>query len=113
MPLSTIISFMLNIEAAKVPICLSMKRYMKRKKYHKLKRAASTRGTSRHGDDENETVLMLGERRRKGMIKGKVKVPLRKWRDAYVETMLSFAGHVAQLNNGNVYLSRGFQMPEC
>ncbi|KAH1075618.1 hypothetical protein J1N35_027946 [Gossypium stocksii] len=113
MPLSTIISFILNIEAAKVPICLRMKRCIKRKKYHKLKRAASTRGTSRHGDDENETVLMLGERRRKGMIKSKVKVPLRKWRDAYVETMLSFAGRVAQLNNGNVYLLREFQMPKC
>lgn len=101
------------MEAAKVPICSSMKRYMKRKKYHKLKRAATTLGTSRHGDDENEMVSMLGERRRKGMIKGKVKVPLRKWRDAYVETMVGFAGRVAQLNNGNVYLLREFQNPKC
>ncbi|XWS60977.1 hypothetical protein CRYUN_Cryun07bG0085500 [Craigia yunnanensis] len=98
------------METAKVPACLSMKMY-RRKKYQRLKRMVSTS----HEDNENETISMLEEYRRRGMMKSKVMVPkvspmianlpvepLRKWRDAYVEMMLCFAGHVAQLNNGNV-----------
>ncbi|KAL4384551.1 hypothetical protein GQ457_15G001220 [Hibiscus cannabinus] len=106
------------METAKVPACLSMKRYMRRKKYLKLKRTATAAARARledDDDDENETVLMLGERRRRGTIKGKlvkVEAPLRKWRDAYVEMMLGFAGHVTQLNNGNVHLFNRIPNPK-
>ncbi|XVF12272.1 hypothetical protein REPUB_Repub08aG0101400 [Reevesia pubescens] len=109
------------METAKVPVCLSMKRYRRRKKYQRLKRMVSF---THHEDDENEMISMLEEcRRQRGMIKSKVNVspkigiglpavePLRKWRDAYVEMMLSFAGHVTQLNNGNVYLFKRIPKP--
>ncbi|KAK8714639.1 hypothetical protein V6N13_041990 [Hibiscus sabdariffa] len=116
MPLSTLISFFQYMETAKVPACLSMKRYMRRKKYLKLKRTAAARARLEDDDDENKTVLMLGERRRRGTIKGKlvkVEAPLRKWRDAYVEMMLGFAGHVTQLNNGNVHLFNRIPKPKA
>lgn len=79
--------------------------------------------------NENETVSMLeeyddGSGIMTTMTKSKAMVPkaspnnnnlavepLRKWRDAYVEMMLCFAAHVAQLNNGNVYLFRRIPKP--
>ncbi|XVE58749.1 hypothetical protein DITRI_Ditri04bG0194000 [Diplodiscus trichospermus] len=106
------------METAKAPVCLSMERYRRRKKYQRLKRMAS----AGHEDDENETISMLEECCRRGMImKSKVMVPkiaslpvepLRKWRNAYVDTMLCFAAHFAQLNNGNVYLFKRIPKPD-
>ncbi|WRX19592.1 hypothetical protein QQP08_012079 [Theobroma cacao] len=96
------------MEAAKLPVCLSMKRYRRRKKYQRLKRVIS----AAHEDKESEATSMLEEYRRRGW-KSKVMVPkniaspvepLRKWRDSYEEMMLCFAGHFTQLSNGNVYL---------
>ena len=76
-----------------------------------------------HEVNENETISMLDEYGRRGL-KKKVKSipkvspkiafpvePLRKWKDAYVEMMLCFAGHVTQLNNGNVYLFKRIPKP--
>lgn len=65
--------------------------------------------------DNSDTITMLEEYHRRGL-KSKVKTnipkvsspkialpvkPLRKWRDAYVEMMLTFAGNATRLNNGN------------
>ncbi|XVE64006.1 hypothetical protein DITRI_Ditri07aG0066700 [Diplodiscus trichospermus] len=100
------------METSKVPVCLSMKKHRRRKKYQRLTRMIS----ASHEDNENETVSILEEYRRRGLkskVKSNPKVspniglpvePLRKCRDAYVEMMLCFAGHIKQLNNGNIYL---------
>ncbi|KAM7279621.1 hypothetical protein ACFE04_006755 [Oxalis oulophora] len=37
---------------------------------------------------------------------------LKKFRDGYVNVMVSFAGNFAQLNNGNVYLFQKLPKPE-
>ncbi|MBA0651938.1 hypothetical protein Goklo_019228, partial [Gossypium klotzschianum] len=101
MPLSTLISLLQNMETSKVPMCLNMKRYKRRKKYQRLKHTVL-----KHEDEDKETVSMLEESCRRGTDEAMVrKVPslpvesLRKWRDAYVEMMLCFAAHVKQLNN--------------
>ncbi|XVF50621.1 hypothetical protein PTKIN_Ptkin04bG0116200 [Pterospermum kingtungense] len=121
MPLSTLISLFQNMETAKVPVCLSMTRYMRRKKYQRLKRMVSTK-LQEDNENENETEEYDG----KGMMmmmmmmKSNVMVPkaspqiannlpvepLRRWRDAYVEMMLCFAEHVMQLNSGRINLGQ-------
>ncbi|KAG8476654.1 hypothetical protein CXB51_030626 [Gossypium anomalum] len=115
MPLSTLISLLQNMETSKVPMCLNMKRYKRRKKYQRLKHTVL-----KHEDEDNEKVSMLEESCPRGTGEAMVrKVPslpidsLRKWRDAYVEMMLCFAAHVKQLNNnGNVYLFKRFPKPK-
>ncbi|OMO99965.1 hypothetical protein CCACVL1_03522 [Corchorus capsularis] len=92
--------------AAKIPVCFSMKRYKRRKKYQRLKRS-STNAEDYY--DEKEAISMLeaadqyqyhrkgNSWKSKGMVIPKVSgkntnvEPLRKWRDAYEEMMLCFA----------------------
>ncbi|XVF53856.1 hypothetical protein PTKIN_Ptkin05aG0132600 [Pterospermum kingtungense] len=84
------------METKKIPVCLSIKRYRRRKKYQRLKRMINTI----HEENEKETISMLKKSIPKVSLKTALPVkPLRKWGDAYVDMMLTFAGNVTRLNN--------------
>ncbi|KAM3703158.1 hypothetical protein ACJW31_04G075400 [Castanea mollissima] len=88
------------MESNIIPLCGIMGRRRSRRRYHRLK-------------SEENIQISISEvpKYAKTGVAPKITLSiksLKRFRDDYVEMMLCFAGHVAQLNNGNVYLYKKF-----
>jgi hypothetical protein len=88
-----------------IPFCGIVGRRKSRRRYHRLKSMVS--------NEENMKISMSEVPKYAKMTRLATKITLsikhlKRFRDDYVEMMLCFAGHLAQLNNGNVYLYKNF-----
>nr|POF27300.1 hypothetical protein CFP56_25559 [Quercus suber] len=84
------------MESDIIPFCGIMGRRRSRRRYHRLK-------------SEENIQLSISEVPKYAKTRVAPKATfsikfLKRFRDDYVEMMLCLAGHIAQLNNGNVYL---------
>lgn len=94
-----------------------MERYWRRTKYHRLRSGVANK------DNAKISVTKRSRRHRFWKIKVTPKLRLlkigsssimllKRLRDAYVKMMFCFAGHVMQLNTGNVHLVKKTNTPQ-
>ena len=84
------------MESDIIPFCGIMGRLRSRKRYHRLKSEENIQISISEVPEYAKTRVAP-----KATLSIKI---FKRFRDDYVEMMLCLAGHIAQLNNGNVYL---------
>ncbi|KAG6675784.1 hypothetical protein I3842_15G121900 [Carya illinoinensis] len=82
------------------PSCGSIEKYQSKRGYQRLKSSHEVITNEEHMKIAASEIISLPTN-----ITFSIKFTKRV-RDSYVEMMLCFAGHIAQLNNGNVFLSK-------
>ncbi|KAL9443877.1 hypothetical protein AB3S75_017119 [Citrus x aurantiifolia] len=83
------------MEAETTPLCINLSKYRKRRRCRRLN------GVIIVNNKEN---LKISVRHKIHQRFRKIQLIPKRFRDSYEEMILRFARHVAQLNNGNIYL---------
>lgn len=83
------------MEAETTPLCINLSKYRKRRRYRRLN------GVIIVNNKENLKISVCHKIHQRFR---KIQLIPKRFRDSYEEMMLRFARHVAQLNNGNIYL---------
>lgn len=83
------------MEAETTPLCINLSKYRKRRRYRRLN------GVIIVNNKENLKISVCHKIHQRFR---KIQLIPKRFRDSYEEMILRFARHVAQLNNGNIYL---------